>query len=112
MFSTCSEKVIAKSLGSVMLQNKDTKKWEHAGGLPGPAELYVYHHPINKTYRIFGRKESDQSVCWQLVNIKSSFSLLICIKRFVISQRFYGGHIHNHVYRECVLKDIQSPRSL
>ena len=85
MFSACSEKAIAKSSGSVMLQNKDTKQWEHAGGSPGKAELYVYHHPINKTYRIFGRKQSDQSVCWQLVNIKSSFSLPICMKRFVIS---------------------------
>ena len=30
----------------------------------------------------------------------------------MISQLFYGGHIHNYVYQGCVLKDIQSPRSL
>ena len=30
----------------------------------------------------------------------------------MISQLFYGGDIHNYVYQECVLKDIQSPRSL
>ena len=94
MFSACSEEAIAESWGFVIVQNKDTKKWEHAGGSPGKVELYVYHHPNNKTYRIFGRKESDKSVCLQLVNIKSSFSLLRYVSKGSWSLNFFTEVIY------------------
>ena len=69
MFPACySEKSIAKARASVMIYN---------GGSSGIADVHVYHHPVNNTYRIVGRKDEDLSVCLPLVDVKCFFLYLL-----------------------------------
>ena len=49
-----------------MLYNNERKEWEHSGGSQGISRVHVYHHPINNTYRIVGRKVQDHAVCFEL----------------------------------------------
>lgn len=57
------------------------------------------------------KKAISRYVCSWLI-LRVLFLSLDMYQKFVISQLFYGGHIHNYVYQGCVLKDIQSPCSL
>lgn len=59
---SCSEQSIAQARASVMLYNNERKEWEHSGGSSGISRVHVYHHPINNTYRIVGRKVQDHTV--------------------------------------------------
>lgn len=61
-----SEQSVAQARASVMLYNNDKKEWEHSGGSSGISRVHVYHHPVNNTYRIVGRKVQDHTVCQQL----------------------------------------------
>lgn len=61
-----SEQSVAQARASVMLYNNDRKEWEHSGGSSGLSRVHVYHHPVNNTYRIVGRKAQDHTVCYQL----------------------------------------------
>ena len=45
-----------------MLYNNETKKWEPSGGSQGVSKIQVYHHPVNNTYRIVGRKIVNHDV--------------------------------------------------
>ena len=65
----CSEQSIAQSRASVMLYNNERKEWEHSGGSSGISRVHVYHHPVNNTYRIVGRKVQDHTVCEQVLEI-------------------------------------------
>ena len=56
-----------------MLYNNERKEWEHSGGSSGISRVHVYHHPINNTYRIVGRKVQDHAVCFQPVYGNSFF---------------------------------------
>lgn len=62
-FLPCSEKSIVQARASVMLYNNERREWEHSGGTQGISRIHVYHHPINNTYRIVGRKLPEQTVC-------------------------------------------------
>ena len=62
-FFNFSEQSIAQARASVMLYNNDRKEWEHSGGSSGISRVHVYHHPVNNTYRIVGRKVQDHTVC-------------------------------------------------
>lgn len=57
-----SEKSIVQARASVMLYNNERREWEHSGGSQGISRIQVYHHPLNNTYRIVGRKVQDQTV--------------------------------------------------
>ena len=50
-----------------MLYNNERREWEHSGGTQGISRIHVYHHPINNTYRIVGRKLPEQTVCRGLI---------------------------------------------
>ena len=56
------EKSIVQARASVMLYNNERREWEHSGGSQGISRIHVYHHPLNNTYRIVGRKVQDQTV--------------------------------------------------
>jgi len=57
-----SEQSIAQARAFVMLYNEDRKEWEHSGGSSRISLVHVYHHPVNNTYRIVGRKVQDHTV--------------------------------------------------
>lgn len=65
--SLCSEQSIVQARASVMLYNNEKKEWEHSGGSSGMSRVHVYHHPVNNTYRIVGRKQQDHMVCYQFL---------------------------------------------
>ena len=69
MFPVCSEKLISEARASVMLYSYEKEEWEDSGD----AWVQVYHHLVNNTYRIVGRKFKDESVCLQLINVNKSF---------------------------------------
>ena len=69
VLNLCSEQSIAQSRASVMLYNNERKEWEHSGGSSGISRVHVYHHPVNNTYRIVGRKVQDHTVCEQVLEI-------------------------------------------
>lgn len=52
-----------------MLYSYEREEWEDSGD----AWVQVYHHLVNNTYRIVGRKFKDDSVCLQLINVSKSF---------------------------------------
>lgn len=70
-----SEQSIAQARASVMLYNNDRKEWEHSGGSSGLSRVHVYHHPVNNTYRIVGRKVQDHTVCCE---VKTSLLVTVC----------------------------------
>ena len=74
-FSSYSEHAICSARAHVLLYNDDRKEWEHSGGSSGISRVQVYHHPVNLTYRIVGRKMKDHMVCSGL-KILFSFKIL------------------------------------
>ncbi|XP_032238367.1 protein enabled isoform X2 [Nematostella vectensis] len=57
-----SEHSIAQARASVMLYNNEAKQWAPSGGSQGISRVHVYHHPVNNTFRIVGRKMADHAV--------------------------------------------------
>ncbi|XP_035673780.1 protein enabled homolog isoform X4 [Branchiostoma floridae] len=53
---------IAQSRASVMIYDDANKKWIPAGGSSGISRVHIYHHQVNSTYRVVGRKQNDHQV--------------------------------------------------
>ena len=47
---------------SVMIYNDADKKWIAAGTSSGVSKVNIYHHSINNTFRVVGRKLQDMEV--------------------------------------------------
>ena len=45
-----------------MVYDDVNKKWVPAGSSNGFAKVHIYHHVVNNTYRVVGRKLQDQEV--------------------------------------------------
>ena len=45
-----------------MVYDDVNKKWVPAGSTNGFAKVHIYHHLVNNTYRVVGRKLQDQEV--------------------------------------------------
>lgn len=56
------EHSITHAKASVMLYDNERKQWQHSGGAPGLSRVNIYHHPVNNTFRIVGRKLDDHAV--------------------------------------------------
>ena len=60
---TRSEKSIVSAKASVMIYDDGNKKWEPAGtGAQGLSKVHIYHHTVNNTFRVVGRKMTDREV--------------------------------------------------
>ncbi|XP_031563825.1 protein enabled homolog isoform X2 [Actinia tenebrosa] len=57
-----SEHSVAQARASVMLYDNEKKQWQPSGGSQGLSRVNVYHHPVNNTFRIVGRKVNDHAV--------------------------------------------------
>ncbi|XP_066280082.1 vasodilator-stimulated phosphoprotein-like isoform X3 [Branchiostoma lanceolatum] len=57
-----SEVSIAQSRASVMIYDDANKKWIPAGGSSGISRVHIYHHQVNSTFRVVGRKQNDHQV--------------------------------------------------
>jgi len=46
-----------------MVYDDVQKKWLPSGSAPGGiSKVHIYHHPVNSTFRIVGRKVQDHEV--------------------------------------------------
>ena len=93
MFSP-SEHSIATAKASVMLYNNETKKWEASGGSQGMSKIQVYHHPVNNTYRIVGRKLADHSVSFLVVYTELNAFMTAKVQGVVLDPSLDGGANH------------------
>ena len=57
-----SEVSIVNARANVMVYDEQQKKWLASGNSPGLAKVQVYHHVVNHTYRVVGRKLNDHTV--------------------------------------------------
>ncbi|XP_078673927.1 uncharacterized protein LOC144912485 isoform X2 [Branchiostoma floridae x Branchiostoma belcheri] len=57
-----SEVSIAQARASVMIYDDGNKKWIPAGGSSGISRVHIYHHQVNSTFRVVGRKQNDHQV--------------------------------------------------
>ena len=87
-----------------MLYNNQRKEWEHSGGSGGISRVHLYHHPINNTYRIVGRKVQDHAVCLQLVIGKSFFVFNSDQLEWSVCPEVILIIVHPFVHMECVPK--------
>ena len=58
----CSEQSIASARASVMIYDESNKKWVPSGSSSGLSKVHIYHHGVNNTFRVVGRKLHDQEV--------------------------------------------------
>jgi len=56
------EQSIAAARASVMVYDDINKKWVPAGSSHGLSKVHIYHHFINNTFRVVGRKLQDHEV--------------------------------------------------
>ena len=57
-----SEVSIVNARANVIVYDEQQKKWLPSGNSPGMAKVQVYHHTVNNTYRVVGRKINDHAV--------------------------------------------------
>ncbi|ODN04656.1 Protein enabled [Orchesella cincta] len=57
-----SEQSIASARASVMIYDESNKKWVPSGSSSGLSKVHIYHHVVNNTFRVVGRKLHDQEV--------------------------------------------------
>lgn len=69
LFDICREHSITNAKASVMLYDNDRKQWQHSGGTPGLSRVNIYHHPVNNTFRIVGRKLDDHAVSGKMYKV-------------------------------------------
>ena len=73
LFVFCSDKrpeqSIASARASVMVYDDVNKKWVPSGSSHGLSKVHIYHHFINNTFRVVGRKLQDHEV-----RIQSTFA--------------------------------------
>ena len=56
------EQSIASARASVMIYDDLNKKWVPSGTSHGLSKVHIYHHFINNTFRVVGRKLQDHEV--------------------------------------------------
>ena len=56
------EQSIASARASVMIYDDLNKKWIPSGASHGLSKVHIYHHFINNTFRVVGRKLQDHEV--------------------------------------------------
>ena len=56
------EQSIASARASVMIYDDMNKKWIPSGSSHGLSKVHIYHHFINNTFRVVGRKLQDHEV--------------------------------------------------
>ena len=60
---------IVNARANVMVYDEQQKKWLPSGNTQGMAKVQVYHHTVNNTYRVVGRKINDHAVsCYYFIN--------------------------------------------
>ena len=47
---------------SVMVYDDGNKKWVPSGSSQGMSKVQIYHHSVNNTFRVVGRKLNDHEV--------------------------------------------------
>lgn len=57
-----SEQSIASARASVMIYDDMSKKWIPSGTSSGLSKVQIYHHTMNNTFRVVGRKLQDHEV--------------------------------------------------
>ncbi|KAF0297026.1 Ena/VASP-like protein [Amphibalanus amphitrite] len=57
-----NELSLTSGRANVMVYDDVNKKWVPAGTTNGFAKVHIYHHVVNNTYRVVGRKLQDQEV--------------------------------------------------
>lgn len=79
------EQSIASARASVMIYDDLNKKWVPSGTSHGLSKVHIYHHFINNTFRVVGRKLQDHEVRTLSLNLSgvqqkiSWRHLLFCI---------------------------------
>ena len=79
-----------------MIYDDVNRKWLPSGSSSGLSRVHIYHHTVNKTFRVVGRKLQDHEV-WKQMGIRlPSFSvqtkaLSSCIFLFLLTY----GYPHN-----------------
>ena len=58
----CSEHAIVAARASVMVYDDGNKKWVPSGSSQGISKVQIYHHSVNNTFRVVGRKLNDHEV--------------------------------------------------
>ena len=56
------EQSIASARASVMIYDDLNKKWVPSGSSHGLSKVHIYHHFLNNTFRVVGRKLQDHEV--------------------------------------------------
>ncbi len=59
---SCSEHAIVAARASVMVYDDGNKKWVPSGSSQGISKVQIYHHSVNNTFRVVGRKLNDHEV--------------------------------------------------
>ena len=57
-----SEQSVASARASVMIYDDSNKKWIPSGTSSGLSKVHIYHHVVNNSYRVVGRKLQDHEV--------------------------------------------------
>jgi len=57
-----SEHPMVSAKASVMVYSDIEKKWLPSGLASGISKVCIYHHPVNNTFRVVGRKLQDMEV--------------------------------------------------
>ena len=51
---------------SVMIYDDGNKRWVPSGSSQGLSKVHIYHHSVNNTFRVVGRKLQDHEVRMEL----------------------------------------------
>lgn len=62
MFHRFSEVSISSARASVMVYDDVNKKWIPSGSSSGLSKVQLYHHQVNNTFRVVGRKLQDHEI--------------------------------------------------
>lgn len=57
-----SEVSISSARASVMVYDDVNKKWVPSGSSSGLSKVQLYHHQVNNTFRVVGRKLQDHEI--------------------------------------------------
>ena len=57
-----SEHSIVAARASVMIYDDGNKRWVPSGSSQGLSKVHIYHHNVNNTFRVVGRKLQDHEV--------------------------------------------------
>ncbi len=71
--SIFSEHAIVAARASVMVYDDGNKKWVPSGASQGISKVQIYHHSVNNTFRVVGRKLNDHEVTILVVPYKGCF---------------------------------------